>query len=79
MDYWHYNFICPYFKWDKEKSVGCTGKHSMKFDSKKNARDFMKKYCAGWAWEQCPHAQEMIERYERSEEWQQRLKNLKRR
>ena len=64
MDYWHFNFICPYFKWDEKQRVGCEGKHILKFDSPNEARAFLKRYCAGWKWGDCPHAAEMNKRYE---------------
>lgn len=64
MDYWHYNFICPYFKWDEKQRVGCEGKHVLKFDSANAAKKFMKSYCAGWKWGQCPHAEKMNQEYE---------------
>lgn len=65
MDYWHFYFICPYFKWDDEKKVGCEGRHVMAFASREEAKKFMTVCCAGWEWEKCPHAQEMNEYYER--------------
>lgn len=64
MDYWHYNFICPYFVWDTEKAVGCEGNHSIKFDRKEDAKRFMRDYCADWKWGMCPHALTMNKKYE---------------
>ena len=64
MDYWHMNFICPYFKWDDKDRVGCEGKHILKFDNKFAAKRFMQNYCAGWKWHLCPHAQHMNKIYE---------------
>ena len=64
MDYWHFNFICPYFKWDEKQRIGREGKHILKFDSPKEARAFMKTYCAGWRFSECPHAAKMNKRYE---------------
>ena len=65
MDYWHFNFICPYFKWDEDRRVGCEGKHIMAFGNKDEAKRFMLAYCAGWEWEKCPHAEKMNEYYEK--------------
>lgn len=64
MDYWHFNFICPFFKWDEQKRIGCEGKHILKFNSPLGARLYMKTYCASWNWKNCPHAAELNKKYE---------------
>ena len=68
MDYWHFNFICPYFIWDEKQRIGCEGKHILKFDTGNDARRYMKEYCAGWKWHKCPHADQMNKFYEESKE-----------
>ena len=65
MDYWHLNFICPYFRRDEELFVGCEGKHKITFVNRDEAKRFMTAYCAGWEWKKCPHAEKINEHYER--------------
>ncbi len=63
MDYWHFNFACPYFMWDTKTDIGCENKTALRFPDKKTCRRYLKAYCVG-DWKKCTYAKALNEFYE---------------
>lgn len=62
--YWHYQFICPFYKWDRKQKICCEDGFQIAFDSKTDAKRYLNNYCASWDYVKCPHARHMNDKYE---------------
>ena len=55
--------ICPFWKYRQKEVVAC-GYVRMEFHNNQEALNFVKAICCKWEYKQCPHAKELLKKYE---------------
>ena len=67
MDYWHYNFVCPFFMSDEATMIRCENKTKLCFPDKETAKDYMQRYCASHDWKEYSYARGLSLYYDRQQ------------
>lgn len=63
--YSHWNWVCPYYKWDKKLDLHCEA-GILKFKAGNQKRDYAVRYCCNLVdWERCSLAAALSHFYEK--------------
>lgn len=66
-DYWHSNYICPFWQSAGKKTIRCEGDCVIVFPERAETADYIGRYCASFDYPQCSIAGAKIRHYEKTE------------
>lgn len=66
-DYWHRNYICPFWEGSESKKIRCEGGCRLLFPESAETADYIGRYCASFDYARCTLAAAKLRYYDRTE------------
>lgn len=66
-DYWHREYICPFWQAAGKKTIRCEGECVLAFPERRETSDYITRYCASFDYVRCSIAAAKLRYYERTE------------
>ena len=66
-DYWHREYICPFWQAAGKKTIRCEGECVLAFPERRETSDYIARYCASFDYVRCSIAAAKLRYYERTE------------
>ena len=66
-DYWHKEYICPFWQAAGKKSIRCEGECVIVLPERRETAEYIARYCASFDYPNCSIAGAKIRHYEKTE------------